>query len=619
MTAAKKTDGAVRLGYRWKWRSWVPYALLASGFGLSLAVTCLIAADARERAEAAFVASASEIRQHVQEGLNVHMELLEACAALLRANSEINGQEFRAFLNELNLNERYPGLLGIGFAQRVPQREVASFLRLVRLEGATGMRIWPGGARSDYYPLVFLEPNRAASQATVGFDIATDAPIRAAMDRARDTGEPAVTPDTTLTFRPHSKGHPGFAVLLPVYSRSAPIQTVSQRRRALVGFVYGPFRPDALQLDLVDEHLSIAISLSRGRTVDGTALTQGSSAIPAQAQGLASIQRVTAADQEWLVEVRSAASPSAALTPLAQSSLAVGLLVSTLVFLVTHAQGRAGAAQARHAAELQAATMALQASEAELRRLILLEQEARALAQTADRAKDEFLATLSHELRTPLNAILGWTSMLAQGAVTTERRANALDIIGRNARLQAQLVDDLLDVSRITTGNLRLDHQPFSIATVVAAAIESFRPVAAAKGVHLAVDASEHDLVMTGDPTRVQQIVSNLLSNGIKFTPAGGHVIVEVFKDDLKTHIRVRDTGPGIAPDLLPHVFERFRQGDSSPTRAHSGLGLGLAIAQHLAERHGGTIEAHSEGVGKGTQFVVQFPHQASKALHTAA
>jgi signal transduction histidine kinase len=209
--------------------------------------------------------------------------------------------------------------------------------------------------------------------------------------------------------------------------------------------------------------------------------------------------------------------------------------------------------------------------------------------------------------------------MLAQGAVAAERRANALDIIGRNARLQAQLVDDLLDVSRITTGNLRLDHQPFSIATVVEAAIESFRPVAAAKGIHLVVAASENDPVMTGDPTRVQQIVSNLLSNGIKFTPAGGHVVVEVFNDDLKTHIRVRDTGPGIAPELLPHVFERFRQGDSSPTRAHSGLGLGLAIAQHLVERHGGTIEAHSEGAGKGTEFVVQFPRQASNALHNAA
>ena len=225
-----------------------------------------------------------------------------------------------------------------------------------------------------------------------------------------------------------------------------------------------------------------------------------------------------------------------------------------------------------------------------------LEREARAEAQQADRAKDEFLATLSHELRTPLNAMLGWITMLRSGKVRQERRADALDVIERNARTQARLIEDLLDVSRIVAGKVRLDLQPLQVAPIVHTAVEAMRPGAESKRVALHARIDVDAPAIMGDPNRMQQIIWNLLSNAIKFTPAGGEVRVELGREDDTLRLSVRDTGIGIAPEFLPHVFERFRQADSSSTRAHSGVGLGLAIVRHLVQLHDGSIEAHSDG-----------------------
>ena len=235
-------------------------------------------------------------------------------------------------------------------------------------------------------------------------------------------------------------------------------------------------------------------------------------------------------------------------------------------------------------------------------------RESEALAQAADRAKDEFLATLSHELRTPLNTILGWVTMLRDGAVRAERQPHALAVIERNAHLQADLIEELLDISRIVTGKVRLRLRRVTVAPIVAAAVDSLRPSAEAKGVELHAPSTVDGFVARVDPQRLQQIVWNLVSNAIKFTPPRGRIDVELSRDDGHVHLSVRDTGIGIAPDFIPHVFERFRQADSSTTRPHSGLGLGLSIVRHLVELHGATIEASSDGLNRGAQFVVHFP-----------
>ncbi|HEX8709327.1 MAG TPA: PAS domain S-box protein [Pyrinomonadaceae bacterium] len=229
-------------------------------------------------------------------------------------------------------------------------------------------------------------------------------------------------------------------------------------------------------------------------------------------------------------------------------------------------------------------------------------------AQRANRLKDEFLATLSHELRTPLTAILGWAHLLRTSEFSRETAAGALETIERNARSQSQLIDDLLDVSRIITGKLRLDVRQIDPASFIESAIEALRPAAEAKGVRIQKVIDTSTSTVAGDPSRLQQVIWNLLSNAVKFTPRDGRVLVRLERINSHIEITVSDTGNGIKPDFLPHVFERFRQADGKTTREYGGLGLGLAIVRHLVELHGGTVHAASAGEGQGATFTVKLP-----------
>jgi PAS domain S-box-containing protein len=236
----------------------------------------------------------------------------------------------------------------------------------------------------------------------------------------------------------------------------------------------------------------------------------------------------------------------------------------------------------------------------------------------ANRAKEDFLATLSHELRTPLNAMLGWTRLLRLGKLDGAAVAKALATIERNAHVQEQLIADILDVSRIVTGKLRIELRPIDLTPVLDAALDAVKPAAEAKGIRLFGDTRFTGTVL-GDPDRLQQVVWNLLANAIKFTSTGGQVSVAVSRIAQNVVITVSDSGDGIAPDLLPFVFDRFRQGDGSVTRPHGGLGLGLSIVRHIVELHGGKVQAHSAGEGKGSSFSVHLPVRAAQPSVRAA
>jgi len=241
-------------------------------------------------------------------------------------------------------------------------------------------------------------------------------------------------------------------------------------------------------------------------------------------------------------------------------------------------------------------------------RLLARETEARAEAEESNRLKDEFLATVSHELRTPLTAILGWARMLDSENLDVEQKRRALKTIQRNAKAQAEIVNDILDVSRIITGNLYLNLEPTELRPVLEAAINAVRPTAEAKRIQIETRFGDEPALVSADAHRMQQVVWNLVSNAVKFTPAGGRVRVKTYKAAGYVNLEVSDTGQGITSDFLPHVFERFRQADSSTTRLHGGLGLGLAIVRHLVEIHGGSVRVHSEGTGKGATFTVALP-----------
>jgi len=247
--------------------------------------------------------------------------------------------------------------------------------------------------------------------------------------------------------------------------------------------------------------------------------------------------------------------------------------------------------------------------EEEERRLLLESAKAaRAEADKANSIKDEFLTTVSHELRTPLTSILGWSDLLTTGNLDEQSSKRALETIARNARAQRRLIDDLLDLSRIMTGKLRLDVRRVELAQLVEAVVEGVRPAADFRNIHLQVSLDPGVSPMSGDPDRLQQVIWNLLSNAIQFTPKGGRVQVRLERSHSHVEITIADTGEGIEPELLPHVFDRFRQSDSSNARRHGGLGLGLAIVRELVELHGGTVSAASPGLARGTTFKVILP-----------
>jgi PAS domain S-box-containing protein len=247
---------------------------------------------------------------------------------------------------------------------------------------------------------------------------------------------------------------------------------------------------------------------------------------------------------------------------------------------------------------------------AEEERSLLFEscQAARAEADTANGIKDEFLATLSHELRTPLTSILGWSKLLTDGLLDEQASKRALETIVRSARAQRHLIDDLLDISRIITGKLRLAVRPVELAPLIESVVDGVRPAADARSIRLRTALDSRTNQISGDPDRLQQMVWNLLTNAIKFTPKGGDVEVRLEHIESHVEITITDTGQGIEPELLPHVFDRFRQSDSSSTRRHGGLGLGLAIVRQLVELHGGTVKVESPGVGEGATFKVILP-----------
>jgi PAS domain S-box-containing protein len=289
--------------------------------------------------------------------------------------------------------------------------------------------------------------------------------------------------------------------------------------------------------------------------------------------------------------------------------LNVSITVSPIKDSTGHVVGASKVA--RDITERKKAEERAEAADRERMRLLDSEREARSQAERASRLKDEFLATLGHELRTPLNAVLGWANILRIGKLQEEELNHGLDIIERNARVQAQIIEDLLDMSRIISGKVRLDVQRIELPALLSESIETLRATAEAKGVRLQAEMDPFVGSISGDPNRLQQVFWNLIHNAIKFTPEGGKV--QVVLKRLKSHamVSIIDTGEGIAPDFLPYIFDRFQQGDASTTRRHGGLGLGLSIVKQLVELHGGNVSVKSGGIEQGATFTVRLPLSA--------
>jgi signal transduction histidine kinase/CHASE1-domain containing sensor protein/ActR/RegA family two-component response regulator len=758
-------------------------------FVVGVLATALVTVQMRRAAavqdEERFEVAVDRLQDSIEDRLRLYIAMLRAGAGLLAATDVQSPDQFHAFVERLAIPRRYPGVQGIGYTERIAQGEVAQVVALQRSRGRPDFHVWPENPRAEYHSILYLEPLDRRNQAAIGYDMFTDPTRRAAMERARDTGEPAASGLVTLVQEIDEVKQPGFLIYMPVYRGGTVPPTLEERRRLLRGFVYSPFRAGDLFTGILGRNPRprAGVALFDGVPSEGALIHR--TATQGGAGRMSATRTITVAGREWTAELFSTPAldrgSSGSLIPLVWlGGGAITLLLTWLAALQTRARQQAEQAEAASAETLaryqqladslgeqtetleivnrtgaqlageldldrllQAVTdagtkltraqfgaffynvtnlegeaytlytlsgvprsafqslpmprntavfgptfrgegivrsgditadarygqsaphdgmppghppvrsylaapvksrsgevlgglffghaerdvfteqsehivggIAAQAAIAidnarlygQVQQLLASERSARSEAERVSRLKDEFLATLSHELRTPLNAVVGWAHMLNAGTLTDAKRVTAVETILRNARIQSQLIEDLLDMSRIISGRTRIDPAVLDLDEVVSAALDVVRPTAAAKRIELMLmsDAAAH--VVKGDSNRLQQIVWNLLTNAVKFTPPGGRVTVAVERCAESVQIVVSDTGVGIDASFLPYVFERFRQADGSVTRGHGGLGLGLAIVKSLVEMHGGSIRAASDGPNRGATFTARLP-----------
>ena len=572
-------------------RPLIPYGILAIALLFTAAGGIYTYMTLTDRIASQFGAMAERLAVTVDNRIDAYIAMLYGGAGLFAASDDVNFNEFKAYADRLEISRRYPGIQGIGFTRLVAPDERDAVAASIR-PYIPSYHFWPDRPNATVQAIVYLEPQDERNLRAMGYDMASEPNRRVAMDRARDTAAAAATGRVRLVQEiDRATEQPGFLVYVPVYSGGSIPATVEERRQLLYGFVYSPFRAEDLLKQIFEpsEVQRLEVSVFAG------------DAPPSQANRLYTSRRLgertryqiskpfEIAGERWTLVVRAGASFIGTSRRTATTAVViVGIVLSFLLFAITLTQAQARAGAERIAEELRRSEEALRA---------------------ANRSKDEFLAVVSHELRTPLNAIIGWAAMLRRGQVASERQAHALEVIERNAHAQARLVEDLLDISRAVAGRLRLDAGDVDVASTLQATVDALRPNATEQGVEIVLRAATDLGTIKADQARLQQIVLNLVGNAIKFTPRGGRVTLAAARDGAGLTINVIDTGIGIRREFLPFAFDRFRQADTSTTRSHGGIGLGLAIVRHLVELHGGTIDVTSDGENLGSTFTVRVPN----------
>jgi two-component system OmpR family sensor kinase len=568
-------------------RSLVPYLLLVAALMVTGGAARYAHSEIAQQTELRFHSAAGRVSTEIGTRLDAYVAMLHGGSGLFAASKRVEFNEFRSYANRLEMPRRYPGVQGIGFSRFVPPQDRAHIEQVIRPHVPT-FKFWSEGPAEELHAIIFLEPENARNLHAMGFNMFSEPIRQEAMIRARDTGVSAATAPVRLVQEDIHSGpeQMGFLIYEPVYRSGTIPPTVEERRAQLLGFVYSPFRAGDLFKEMIWPEEVAALSLQVYDTTSSNGALLYSTADKQQHSGLRSENSIPVAGRKWSLILEGDRAAPVYKSGRILNIVVAGGALSLLLFGITRGQVRARAAAERTTADLMRSEEALRA---------------------ANRSKDEFLAIVSHELRTPLNAIVGWGSMLRRGQVPPGSEKHALEVIERNALAQARLVEDLLDISRAVAGRLRLELSDVNLSATLRAAADAVRPAATTQGVALDLEVPDDLGVIRGDPARLLQILQNLLANAIKFTKSGGRVSLEASRAGQEASIRVKDTGIGISPEFIPFVFDPFRQADTSTTRAHGGVGLGLAIARYLIELHGGTIDVASDGEGQGSTFTLRF------------
>jgi signal transduction histidine kinase len=586
-----------------------PFLVLAVSILLTVGITYNFYQSAKNKDSIRFINEVNRTQLAIESKLNLYIALLKGGRGFVESNRELNRQNFTEYVKSLELEKNYTGVQGIGYTKVVSAAERAALIERMKSEGYTNFKIFPEGEKDAYQVTVYLEPLDERNQESIGFDMSSEPNRRETLNFARDSGEAVSTAKVNLVQENEVSPQSGFLIYLPIYKNGELPASVDERRKNIIGYIHSPFRADNFLNEVQNAKASSDVAL---KIYDGEPKAENLLAQNAENQSTVSANQIEenyklqkelkVAGRKWIVEYNSlpafAAQSSIGWTPLI---FITGSVFSFLLFGLTYWETSARIKLQTVAAELFGLEQQKQA-------LLEKEQKARLSAEQANKTKDEFIAVVSHELRTPLNAIAGWTRILKTEDLSENTKKLAIEKIDKNLRSQTRLVEELLDYSQIVSGTVEFEGKDVYFSDVFENTFSEIEPTAQEKSIELLKDNQLDKHLVLGDEDKIKIVIYNLLTNAVKFTHAGGRVEAAVSETDGAIQMTVKDNGKGITPEFLPHIFDRFTQADASTTRSSGGLGLGLTISNHIVKLHNGTIEANSEGSGKGSVFTVKVP-----------
>ena len=590
----------------------LPYLVLTTLVLSTIGVTYLYYQSAKNKDTVRFNNEVNRLHTALESRVGLYIALLRSGRGYIESRDELTRSGFATFVKSLELEKNYVGVQGIGYSVVVSPDQRLELIERMKGQGYSDFNIYPydeNEKKDSYQAIIYLEPDDERNRIAIGYDMSSEEKRREAIERARDTGLASATGKVTLVQEAGQEKQAGFLIYLPVYQNGVIPKTTEDRRNNIKGYIYSPFRANnflrEIQTATNTESIGVTIydaAINNDSIIAQSTLQGSSFFVPQISKDFSTQNHLDVAGKKWIIEYNSL--PSFA----DQSSInwsplifLIGIAFSFLLFGMTYWESSARA-------RLQAVAAELFESESQKRRLLVTEQEARKLAENANRSKDDFISVVSHELRTPLNAIAGWTRILRTKDLPKMKRELALEKIEKNLRRQTGLVDDLLSYSQMVSEETVFDKKEVVFSELFEDVFTDIERQAREKGINLIKNNSLNGTKIIGDEEKLKTVVSNLLFNAVKFTGEGGVVEANLGKQNGEIQLLIKDNGIGISSKFMPHIFEKFQQADSSITRSHGGLGLGLAISKHIVILHNGTIEAHSEGSGKGSIFVVKLP-----------
>lgn len=590
----------------------LPYLLLATLLMITVGMTYLFHQNSVNKDTLRFKNEVDHIQTALESRINLYIALLKSGRGYIQSNENLSREDFARFVESLEIEKNYVGGLGIGYTKLfLPEERDALITQMRESEGISDFSIFPDKKSDLQQAVVFLEPLTEANRKSIGYDMSTESNRLSAMEKARDSGEASVSGKVMLLQNSPEDSQNGFLIYLPVYKNDIVPSSLILRQRNIKGFVYSPFRAESFlkEVQKATGTETVAVQVFDGEPNQTNLLAQtiepsSDEFVPQIRSEFEDQKNLNFAGRQWLINYKTLpifdSESSVIFTPVI---FIFGLIFSLSIFGVTLWESKSRS-------KLQTVAESLFESEKQKRELLIKEQEARKIAELANTAKDEFISVVSHELRTPLNSIAGWTRILQTNHLSDEKRLMALEKIERNLRQQTSLIDDLLNYSQMVAENPELDAEPTIVSDIFEEVYKKIEQEAGQKNIKIDKDNRLNGSIILCNRESIKTVFHNLLANAVKFTPSGGSIKTKLFKNKDKNVMEmvIKDNGIGIDSDFMPHIFESFSQADSSITRQHGGLGLGLAISKHIIKLHNGTIEAKSEGIGAGSVFTIKIP-----------